>query len=511
MDIKSLSDQELEKLNRKLKAKRGLEDLYYFNTVTLGHDKATRNTHGELLKLVTEWDKQKKSFMTLLPRGTFKTELVTEGYTLQKILKNPNLTVYLFGETYTKMVKYATAMKAHLLSQSITDLYGWQKDEHYWKEDGFKVSGRTRIAKEPTLTVGGIDKPATGMHFDLIVCDDVIGETNTETADQLEKSKRRFEELSSLLNPGGMIIVVGTIWDEDDLYCDIITKKEGFTDWNKLLADRIYVGRDWNVYIRRAKDPDGTYFFPERLGKEALEKIERSQSSFKHKCQFYNDPQRTGIVIFKDEWRRAAKDGFDSVKRDAQGMIEEVTEEWIVIDPAISKNPQADFSAIEVFGIGKDDRRFIIEGHQERLDELELLNAIFSIVDRRRKVKGIIVETYGFQKIIFNLIQAEKIKRGKYLKLIDANPGTKQSKESRIELIVPRMREGRLFYSRDFVELDMQFRKFPNLKKSDHDDALDCVSIAELAIPERRAFDPTMVWPEDMAEDVPRVSNTCGI
>ncbi len=73
------------------------------------------------------------------------------------------------------------------------------------------------------------------------------------------------------------------------------------------------------------------------------------------------------------------------------------------------------------------------------------------------------------------------------------------------------MREGRLFYSRDFVELDMQFRKFPNLKKSDHDDALDCVSIAELAIPERRAFDPTMVWPEDMAEDVPRVSNTCGI
>ena len=510
INIEGLSDTDLSCLSKDLRGERGLRDLYFLNEKILGHDKISKTAHGEALSYIDKWINQRKNFIVLWPRGTFKTHLVTEGVLIQQMLKNPDILCYLFGETYGKMVRYSNAIKDHLTSKSVEDLYGLIKDPTYWREEGFRVKGRSKLGKDPTLLVGDIDKPATGSHFNIVLCDDLLGETNTETEEQLAKVERRFEELYSMRLKNGIIGIVGTPWGETDLYSNLILNKIGCS-WEYLLKNRVYENEEWGVYLRSVKNPDGSYFFPEVLGEKELKEIEIHQSSYKTKCQFYCDPRMTGVCAFPSDQIELAYKAFDNAPRNSRGEIEGIFDEWLVTDPAISKNPRADFTAIELWGIAKDDMRYILECHQERLDSLEMVNALMDIASRRPKLRGIIIEVSGFQKILAGMIRAEKIKRGKSFKIIEYNPGTKNTKESRIETLVARFRNGKIAYSRDFKDLDTQFRKFPNFRKTDHDDLIDCASIAELAIPIRPFLNPDLMWPEDRAKDVPMMNVRLGI
>lgn len=506
-----MNDAELIQLKNELKREKGSKDLFYMSKDILGHDKMTVRTHKELCDLAYKWIiKENKNCCFFMPRGTFKSSILTDGIVTQALINNPDEKILIFSETWTKGAEYVEHIKEHLESEAFKELYGNLKDPSYWRKDGIRIKGRTRLDKEPSIVPGGIDKPATGKHFTLVICEDILGETNTNTSDQLAKVQKRFEEIHSLLDhtQPSRIVVVGTLWDEEDVYCTLI-KQEGITDWDKFFADRKVEGKDWNFYIRSSEKGN---FFPEILGAEKLEEIKRGQSSHKFMLQFYNDPRTSGLTIFEDEWRAQAKDMWDKCPKDGFGKMS-VKNKYLVIDPAISKNPSADYSALLVTGDSldtKEDIRYILECHQERLDTLELMNVIFEIADRH-KVKGIIIECSGFQKILVSMIRQEKMKLGKSYRIIDYYPGNQNSKEDRIENLIPRMRQGRLAYSRDFLELDMQFRKFPNIKRTEHDDALDCLSIAELAIPKSVELDKKLIDPIDLLDEVPVIDTGCNI
>jgi predicted phage terminase large subunit-like protein len=493
-DTLELTDEQLLDLDNQLTRGSALESLYYLNKEVLKHQQMTDSTHGEFCKLVDDWETKHSLF--LLPRGTFKSSIITEGYTIQTLLRDPNKMVLVYCETYTKALDYVRAIREHI-EDEVCEVFGNVKDQRYWREEGFRVSGRTKKGKEASVTPSGIDKPATGYHYDLIICDDLLGETNTNTADQMEKVKRRFQELHSILNPGGRIVVIGTIWDEDDLYCNII-KSEGVDskDWDKLLKDRVLIGKHWNVYIRQAKDDNG-YFFPELLNEESLSKIENGQSVEKHKMQYYNDPRRLTNTVFTEEMRDKAKSLYASLPKGSEGRPE-TTERYILVDPAISQTERADFTGIIELGVTQDGIWVVLQALQVKLDTEQLLDTIITM-QNQSKPKMVSLESRGFQKVIVQWLHKKRKELGLYFRVFEYDPGNKESKAQRIETLLPRFKQGGIAYSEDMVELDQQLRKYPDFTSREHEDVLDALAQATTVVQRRM---PLPVNPEDMKDGI---------
>ena len=61
--------------------KKAMEDYYFFCKFILQFDRMVPHVHGELCDFITKSEKRKK--LILMPRGSFKTSVVTIGYSLE--------------------------------------------------------------------------------------------------------------------------------------------------------------------------------------------------------------------------------------------------------------------------------------------------------------------------------------------------------------------------------------------------------------------------------------------
>lgn len=502
----TLKDAELVSLINQKKSDRGKKDLLYFSDI-LSEDRKRlklpnliqKETHGELCELLTKWSNHYSMF--LMPRGTLKSVIITRNYTIQRLLNNPNMRILIYCETNTKAVKYVREIRDVFENPDFIEVFGNQKDPSFWREDGFRIAGKTISTKEANLEPGGIDKPATGTHYDLIICDDLLGETNTNTEDQIEKVTTRFGELQSLLNPGGQIIIVGTIWDEQDLYCDII-RRSGLKDengWEEYLTKRVHETAEWNVYIRRAKDGD-RLAFPDILSQETLDKIAKNQSDKRHSLQYYNDPTMRATARFHDSWINAATTLWEQNKDNIKNLVKYYI---LLVDPAVSKDDKADYTGMVVIGIGDGGMWWVVEAVEERFDSEELIEAIV-MMRSRYNCRRTYIESVGFQKSIITWVRAWMKRNLQYFVIEEFNPGNRKSKEEKIELLIPRFKQGRIAFSADCESLIRQLRRYATGKLK-HDDVLDALSMGEMTI---QYIKPIYTHPEDRVPYKPMIPST---
>ena len=71
---------------------------------------------GEKLDIVLsdQFDPYRNKLLILMPRGTFKSSIVTVGLTLQYILNDPDARILIDSETYGKAKNFLAEVKGHL-------------------------------------------------------------------------------------------------------------------------------------------------------------------------------------------------------------------------------------------------------------------------------------------------------------------------------------------------------------------------------------------------------------
>lgn len=293
-------------------AERCKTDLFFLCKYILGYDLMTEFTHGELCaytqsllpispeekklimekagkkvsttkveetELYDEYDPTKKMLLLMMPRNTFKSSVVTIGFALQFILHEPNGRVLVDSETFSKAKAFLAEIKGHLedtekYREVFYTIYGKYPDDDKkstttrWTDSQIDVSCRTKKRKEPTFSASGIDKSINGMHYDLIVCDDLHSEKNVTNKEQIEQVIQHWKLSLSLLEPNKYMVVIGTRWHYKDMYQYLLDAER----------DR------FNIMIRQAKSPEGVLFFPEILTEEFLDKQKRSQGSYMFSC-----------------------------------------------------------------------------------------------------------------------------------------------------------------------------------------------------------------------------------
>jgi hypothetical protein len=125
------------------------------------------------------------------------------------------------SEIYSNSKNFLREIKGHIESPQFKMLFGdWKGD--VWQEGEIIIKTRTKVYKEPSIVCAGVETTKVGMHFDVIIHDDLCSDNNMQTEDSREKVIRHYQMNTSILEPNGIMIVIGTRYHEQDIIGHII-------------------------------------------------------------------------------------------------------------------------------------------------------------------------------------------------------------------------------------------------------------------------------------------------
>jgi len=444
-----------------------LKSLYYFDKKVLGYDKMEDNPHLELTKYIQDVKKRKK--LILMPRGSFKSSVVTIGYSLHSIVRNPDIRILIASEKLSNAKRFLSSIKDHIVyNKEFIELFGEldpkDKRDGVWNQDEIVVNTREKMhLKEPTVSTAGIDVAQVGMHYDLIIVDDPVSNNNVGTKDQIEKTINWYKSMLSILQPDGDIILIGTRWDYDDLYGHILDNPE--------------LRENYSTFIKQAVDKSGKLLMPEVLSKEFLEEQKVEQGPYIYSSQYMNDPVASEDATFRRKWfKYYTPDDLD----------DRVLIKYTMVDPAYSEEEENDQTAIVTVGLDKFANIYILDVRAFRKAlPSDIIFEIFQVLEKYQPRK------WGLEQVVFKESLSFEFgiknrEEGRNFKLPEELKPGRRSKDERIRGLQPLYASGRIFHKKSnemTAELEYQLTHYP---KTRHDDIIDALAfLKDIAVIEK--------------------------
>lgn len=184
----------------------------------LGYTKLRDDLHGEWLKRMMLSDED----MTLLAhRGSYKTTCLSIALAMMLVLF-PDKTIIFLRKTdadVVEVIRQVAMILAHDVFRALSAaLHG--------APVALVRSGNTEITtsvyaapRGAVQLLGiGLGGSITGKHADIIVTDDIVNTNDRASRAERDRTKRIYQELQNIRNPGGRIINTGTPWHKDDAF-----------------------------------------------------------------------------------------------------------------------------------------------------------------------------------------------------------------------------------------------------------------------------------------------------
>lgn len=436
-------------------------NLFKFNKDVLNVEKGKGNlpldtVHRELCDFIDKNKRKKK--LLLIPRGHLKSTLATVGYITQQIVKNPSIRVLIANATYSLSCSFLTEIKRNLkFNENIHMIWGdLTKDAPNWSQNQITLTHSKK--KEPTVTAMGVESNLTSQHFDLVVFDDVVNKDYVNTREQIEKTVSFYKECLNLLEPNGETIIIGTRWHDSDLYGWILDKD------NRILTD-------FEVFIRRAyegtleKGGEFKALWEAKFTQTHLRKLYNQQGPYFFATQYLNDPIPQEDATFKKRWFQ------DYDPTDLKGRL---LNKFIMIDPAISTEREADYTAMVVVGVDEFGMVYVLDIVRDRLTPNDINNEVFRLASIYSPIK-IGIEDVAFQKSLQYSLTEEMHKRNKYLPMQPLRPAGR-NKDQRIRGLQPLYANGRILHSRHVEKIQFLEDELLRFPRGKHDDTIDALS-----------------------------------
>ena len=402
----------------------------------------------------------KNYFLNMTPRDSYKSTVFTECFTVKAITKYPNCRVLISSEVVGKAKAFSGAAQNHLEENLIyRSLYGdkfpEKKDDETWSKGKWTVRDRTVVGlKEESVMTTGVGGSLPGMHYDIIVADDLVSDKNTQTREQIEKVIEHIALLQSLLQPWGILVIVGTRWHINDAYGDIIDTPEKAEEFNIFIRGACTVDLDFSKRMTSPEERAGLYF-PTKLTKSFLKKKLKLQKRFIYNCQYFNEPISEEDQTF--DWRKYNLMSENDFERDVL-FIDKKTGKakgnfyWFyLVDPALTdeKKKKGDYTAMSPYIITPDDKIYLYKALAVREGEDTIAETIYMHHMRLCKKLGNPYASYfemiGFQKLLVKLMKRLEKKFKHKIYWQNQKTENKTSKEIRIRSAVPYVEDGDMF------------------------------------------------------------------
>ena len=405
--------------------------------------------------------------LALMPRGTLKSTVITIAFVIQWGLNFPDGRVLLDSETFSKSKAFLSEIKGHYeKNKKLRTIYGTiYKNEdgspmvpdqnsksNTWSTEEINLSCRLRETKEKSIECAGIGVTKNGMHYDLIIGDDLHSEINTKESEQIQKVKEHYKLIYSLLEPGASLAIVGTRWDDDDLYQMIIDEQQD----------------DFNFITRSAESQTGALFYPSRLSRKVLDAFRKIQGAYLYSCQYLNNPVDMESAEFKmSQFKYITIDEFNKIPVNSYGLV----------DPSYKgDHGSSDFAAFVIGAMGVRKEIYCRYAFKDKLKYSEIFNKMAELDDMFAGLRLWQVEAIGTKSLEhdFDRMNDERAMAGKRRLAIRYNRSQQQHKSDRIRGLIPHYERGDAYHvtGGGMVDaLESELKRFPKSKYDDLSDA----------------------------------------
>ena len=432
----------------------------------------------------------KRKGICLYPRGSYKSSLDEDDIT-QWVICYPDIRILIMvgesslGEAFVPNIKQRFILEEGREPTEFQKLFPeFVIDRESDKDKGgaqeYWCPARRLDQKEPTLGSISILGSTSGWHCDVLKCDDVITDTTpVETSMARNKIVRKFVTTANLLDPHGILELIGTRYHEEDLYEHVKTT---------LKDSRYLCGASWTALphaatkkLKEIVETDVVLLFPERQGFAFLrEKLLLDEDTF---ClQQLNDPKRLGPTVkFRLEDLRSA------TTRVPQNQGFKRYNFW---DVATTNSEGSDYTAGGFLSI--DPTKWIAYLHILIMDKFTPSELAFQIATMAKQTnpERVMFERYTATNQCWLEQEVKKlgVSMGYDIPVYAFKTDkTKMAKGHNICGLEPLIRGGRLFFSNEIPYIDALFKQFTNFTGIPHpkrnDDGPDMLSFLRMVMP----------------------------
>lgn len=458
-----------------------LADLFYLLVRVCGRKDMM---HPWVYARVREVEASPDNHLDLWSRGHFKSSIGTFGLTIQKVLRDPDITIGIFSHTRPIAKAFLRQIMREFegnerLHSTFPDVL-WGKDVRAapkWSEDDGIIVRRKSNPPEATIEAWGlVDGQPTSKHFKDLDYDDVVVEGSVSTPEMIEKTMKAVEQSYNLTNESFTRRFYGTHWHYNDAYRTILSRGTA--------RPRIYPCTDDGT-----EDGEPVFWSPQTLAEKR-----RDMGPYVFSAQCLLNPRADATQNFRREWVRYY------TRIDPKKL-----NNYILVDSANSKRKESDYTAMWCVGLGTDGNYYVVDVVRDRLNLTERTERFFEW-HRKYKPKQVRWERYGMMADIEHVKREQESQNYRFDVMEVAG---QTSKDDRIKRLIPIFEQGKVYFPktlhitdwqkmthdlvRDFIE--EEYFPFP---VSVHKDMLDALS--RIAEPDLR-----LTWPkeEKPVSDVP--------
>ena len=397
--------------------------------------------HEDLCKFLTNPD-LKPYRLVLYPRGHRKS-FYAAMYACWRIICDPSISIVYLSATSDLAESQLRTIKGTLESPIVRkiwpDLINIDEGKREkWTSTEICVDDPRRKAegtRDSTVKAGGLTTNITGAHCDLIILDDmVVPKNNTEEGRRQVMSQ--YSQLQSILNPGGMILAVGTRYHPKDIYATMQeTVEEIYDDTGELIGKE----PQWDI-LQKSVEENGEFLWNRQKRKDGkyygfdFKELARIKAGYVDKSQFYaqyyNDPNDEGSALITQDMFMYYNRDHLYTKGGVYFIKDRPLNVYAAIDFAFSLANRADSTAIVVVGVDSDNNKYVMDIDRFKTDRIQDYYSHVIAIHEKYNLKKLRAEVTVAQQVIVTALKDKLAENSIRLAIEDYRPQTK--KEERV-------------------------------------------------------------------------------
>ena len=355
---------------------------------------------GFHLRLIDTATTQKRGLI-LYPAAHGKTTLVSTLLPIWAICGDPNIRIAIIAKNDIDAKGIMQAIHGELLGNHdlIRDWGPFKSDDKPWALEKIWVAKRTRRDKNATIAAYGAgSRNALGHRCDWAICDDVVTDLNSATPERRGKLKEWFMQGPRTMpeDEEDRITVVGTLFDPEDLYHDLVElydPETGVPIWHVQREDAIVDEEEHETLWR------------DRWPWRRLMELKAEMGTLDFNKRYRNiavDPSR---MVFREEF---IKGGYIGKQRfpgclDRKYKVGDFDSSWVRFsgfDPAIGTYRSAKFCAHITVAVGSCSQHercyWIVDLIR---DQMSLIQQVETILGQHKRYDAFIsrIEANSYQ------------------------------------------------------------------------------------------------------------------
>ena len=336
---------------------------------------------------IEEWysildNKKYKKIVIAAPRSSAKSTCFSINFPLNEIVRDCNIRILIVSNTLEQAQLFLREIKGRIERDQRYREYAGDLVPRYpekWTEREIIINRTNLDLKDATISIVGMGGSILTRRADIIICDDILNQENTRTPEQRTKVKSWFYEvLLPVLEPGGRLIFVGTVWHKNDLlselledpsfdfrkkYKSIISDSERKDLWDKWAELMNVDKKEAEKFLEQNKEEmyrGVKVLWEERLPYHLLYLL-RKENYVAFQKMYQNEVVTNEFSKFREEWIERAKEmgkNYRLVKRLPPDLEISVITQGV--DLAVSQKEDADDTVILTLGKLHDGRLIVL-------------------------------------------------------------------------------------------------------------------------------------------------------